>query len=467
MATSHTEPLDVSGDFDAATQALLCRFLNDNWDTAGVRQQPLRGTGFGPVAVSALQTFLNSMVTRLQPTQQRRPVPVDGQVTPATIKMLRMFLNHHWDIAGFRSAKLLTKGSMHRGFESTHNRATVKALQHFLNNSYFAEHARRESSTSDTGIEDSVTDRQARQGTSGPGLGRTRRGSSGHAKTSSNSHSEPLSISGTKLAPHQSSVPSKQSASAVVSHNSDMRKSHSEAGSIAKHAHNRPLGIKATPISTTTDRGASTQPSPSLVVEGTQLPLRHSPLTRTEESACTGDGERESRSRKSSASSRMGDARATELHKGSAGAGRKGSTASQGLEIFRSTMGSASDEGVRAKQASLFAKPDNLDETVPSVADSAEAEELPNLTACTGVMHKLPMHNLVNVGTGKDRVFKLEAGVLEYFTTRTGIYLVLLPPVGRACGTCFCVPDVNAIRFNKVVFNRTRLPFLQEKGRGH
>ena len=36
-------------------------------------------------------------------------------------------------------------------------------------------------------------------------------------------------------------------------------------------------------------------------------------------------------------------------------------------------------------------------------------------------MHKLPIHNIANVGTGKERVFKLHGGVLSYYTNHTGV----------------------------------------------
>ena len=55
------------------------------------------------------------------------------QVTPVTIKALRVFLNAEWEIAGFRAEKLTVRGIIPRGFDSSRNRGTVKALQSFLN----------------------------------------------------------------------------------------------------------------------------------------------------------------------------------------------------------------------------------------------------------------------------------------------------------------------------------------------
>ena len=50
-----------------------------------------------------------------------------------TIKALRVFLNAEWEIAGFRAEKLTVRGIIPRGFDSSRNRGTVKALQSFLN----------------------------------------------------------------------------------------------------------------------------------------------------------------------------------------------------------------------------------------------------------------------------------------------------------------------------------------------
>ena len=116
--------LDISGEFDIATQSELRKFLNDNWKDAGYRTKHLSGSKFNAAHIKAVQTFLNA--------QTLGPVlPIDGHESPEMIKLLRKFLNKNWDKAGFRPKKLSLTGKMDGGFQG--NRGTVKALQHFLN----------------------------------------------------------------------------------------------------------------------------------------------------------------------------------------------------------------------------------------------------------------------------------------------------------------------------------------------
>ena len=50
----------------------------------------------------------------------------------------------------------------------------------------------------------------------------------------------------------------------------------------------------------------------------------------------------------------------------------------------------------------------------------ADARLLSHITECRGTMHKLPIRDVINIGSGKDRVFQLDGGVLKYFTPRSG-----------------------------------------------
>ena len=78
------QPLEITGVFDDATQRMLCKFLNDSWDTAGrgVRERKLRGNNFGKVAVKALQTFLAAALKKIRSSDSDGiRLPIDGQVS--------------------------------------------------------------------------------------------------------------------------------------------------------------------------------------------------------------------------------------------------------------------------------------------------------------------------------------------------------------------------------------------------
>lgn len=339
--------LEVSGVFDDLTQTVLCRFLNDNWDIAGVRPKKLKGTSFGPVAVSALQTFLNARVYNT--SERAYEIPVDGTISSATVKALRIFLNENWDKAGFRKGKLLLRGVIHNGFDTSNNRGTVKALQCFLNSTF-----------GNTKLSDS-------DGDDAENAGRER-----------------------------SSSPALDTSATATSNAT----SHADSGGSTDA---KPAG----PRPPTQNRSKTTSP----VAAG------HAPLARTQET-CGVSPENVGGSRRGSAASRRSSA-------ASEGGGRKGSTASQGLQIFRS-MGDqqanneskvADTNSARSRSASVSRRAESP--TLTSLVPGREKPDYTTITNCEGLMHKLPIHNLVNTGTGKDRIFKLRAGVLEYYTTRS------------------------------------------------
>ena len=72
----------------------------------------------------------------------------------------------------------------------------------------------------------------------------------------------------------------------------------------------------------------------------------------------------------------------------------------------------------------------------------ADARLLSHITECRGVMHKLPIRDVINIGSGKDRVFQLDGGVLKYFTPRSG------QCISDVFKSCWVFDASNAIHFS-------------------